>query len=393
MKIVQINSVCDWGSTGKLAADIARAVVANEDESLICFGRNDNSSGLHTYRITSKWEVQLHGIQARLSDGMGLFSKHATKKLVRTLQEYQPDIIHLHNLHGYYLNYPILFEYLKTYPGKVIWTLHDCWSFTGHCAYYSYAGCEKWRSGCGKCPQLASYPKSLGYDRSAQNYKEKQALFTAVDMTLVTPSKWLNEQVQQSFLNKQDCLTIYNGIDLDKFAQPKPVNAELLKRIGQRKILLGVATVWIEPKGIHEFEKLADLISEEYVVVLVGKLYAPIRNNKIIHVAQTADIHELAGLYAAAHVFVNPTLQEVLGLTNIEALACGTSVITYASGGSVECVDSTCGLVVNEKTPAALWEAIQSLESRQFSKEACYAKAQAFSKEQMTKQYLALYQR
>ena len=213
MKVLFINTVFGRGSTGRIVAQIGSA---DGGSYIAAYGRGKKSEDPHALYIGSPWDRYLHAALSRITDRAGFYSRSATRKLVGFIREYQPDVIHLHNLHGYYLNLPILFDYLKNeYKGRVVWTLHDCWAFTGHCVHYTYAGCDKWKTGCKNCPEKRSYPASWLLDRSAKNYEDKKSLFTGVpNMTLVTPSKWLAQQVLQSFLNEYPCHVIHNGIDL-----------------------------------------------------------------------------------------------------------------------------------------------------------------------------------
>ena len=257
----------------------------------------------------------------------------------------------MHNLHGYYLNVGILFDYLKTCGKKIIWTLHDCWAFTGHCSYFTAAGCEKWKEQCFCCPQKCSYPKSL-IDKSERNFWRKRTVFTGIpNLTIVTPSKWLADLVKESFLKEYDVKVINNGIDLTAF---KPTESDFRVKYGleNKKIILGVASVWDERKGLNDFVKLANEIDDDTCIVLVGVNEKQKKNlpSKILCVERTNNVAELAGVYTAADLFFNPTYEDNYPTVNLEAQACGTPVVTYATGGSIESVPSENVIPVGEYT-------------------------------------------
>jgi glycosyltransferase involved in cell wall biosynthesis len=348
MNILQINSVCGIGSTGRIATDLHAILLSQGQQSTIAFGRDAARYCDQTIRIGSKPDNYLHVARTRFLDSHGFGSAAATRKLISQIEVLNPDVIHLHNLHGYYLHIGLLFDYLKVANKPVVWTLHDCWAFTGHCAYFDFAGCERWRSQCHDCPLKSEYPKSLFFDRSQKNYQQKKALFTGVQkLTIVTPSKWLAALVKESFLQEYPVAVINNGIDLNVF---HPTASDFRRRFNleDQFILLGVATPWSERKGYRFFLELAMQLRPDEKIVLVGVSAEQIKELPagIIGIAKTDSTAELAEIYSAADLFINPTLEEVLGLVNIEALACGTPVVTFNSGGSPECLDENCGLVV-----------------------------------------------
>ena len=342
MKIFQINSVCGIKSTGRICTDLASIIEKAGVECHIGYGREnvpEKYKSIST-QIGNKISVYSDVILSRVFDNAGFNSHKATKRLIEKIKSFEPDIIHLHNLHGYYVNIELLFNFLKEYKKPVVWTLHDCWAFTGHCAYFS--GCDKWRTHCEKCPQKKEYPRSLLCDKSYLNYDKKKSLFASVDeMVIVTPSVWLKELAESSFLNKYPIKVINNGIDKNIF---KPTESDFSKRYGieDKKIVLGVASVWDQRKGFDSFLKLAEMLDERYVIVLVGvseKQKKTLPAN-IIGISRTNSAKELAEIYTASDVFVNPTLQDNYPTTNLEAQACGTPVITFRTGGSVESVTS-----------------------------------------------------
>lgn len=348
MKVLEINSVCGIRSTGRISTDLADILKENGHGCKIAYGRETAPEKYKniSYRIGSDAGVKLHALKARLFDSAGFGSKKATEKLIEKIKEYDPDIIHLQNIHGYYIDIDILFNYLAAADKPIVWTLHDCWAFTGHCSYFSFANCERWKNGCFDCPQKKSYPSSLLMDRSKQNWIKKKELFTGVkNMTVVTPSKWLAELAGKSFLGKFPVKVINNGIDTEVF---KPTCGDFRAAYGleNKKIILGVASVWDKRKGLDDFIKLAGITDDNYVIVLVGvneKQKNTLPGN-IIGISGTNNTAELAEIYTAADVFVNFTYEDNYPTVNLEAQACGTPVITYKTGGSPESTDP-CGVL------------------------------------------------
>ncbi|MEG2843340.1 MAG: glycosyltransferase, partial [Ruthenibacterium sp.] len=331
------------GSTGRIAADLCCEHLANGNECIVAYGREcKNSDDIATKRIGTPLDYKLHGIETRLFDRHGFGSKAATKKFLQWVKEYNPDLIHLHNIHGYYINIEMLFDYIKQNHKKVLWTLHDCWAFTGHCTYFDFVCCDKWKTGCAQCPQKGEYPKSYLADNSRQNYERKKAAFTGVeDLTIITPSKWLADLVHQSFLKEYPTKVVYNTIDTSVF---KPTHSDFKEkqRLQNKKIILGVANIWDRRKGLQDFIKLSEMLDENYQIVLVGlseKQMNAIPSN-ILGITRTDSAKQLAEIYTAADVFVNPSVEETFGLTSIEALACGTFVIVYQDTACEEIVGS-----------------------------------------------------
>lgn len=363
MKLLQINSTCGFGSTGRIAVDILNTVTENSGDGIICYGRGTASSGVRSYKTGNEMLVKIHGVLSRITDRQGFYSTKATKDLIRKIEEYNPDIIHLHNIHGYYLDVRVLFDYLKKCGKPVVWTLHDCWAFTGHCAYFTLSGCEKWQTGCSNCPSKKEYPQSLICDNSKKNYLEKKELFTGLaNMTLVTPSVWLKELVGKSFLGEYPVKVINNGINIDVF---KPTESDFRKKysIENKKIFLGVASVWEERKGLGDFIKLADLLKEDEKLILVGLTGKQISElpNGIIGIERTESARELAEIYSAADVFLNPTYEDNYPTTNLEAISCGTPVVTYETGGSPESLSNGRGISVEVGDIEAMYNAAQTL--------------------------------
>ena len=363
MKYLFINSVYGKRSTGKIVAKQCAELSSAGNECMVAYGRGEAEKGsVRTYRIGTRVGNAWHGLMSRLFDMQGLCSSAATKKLIKVIHEYMPDVIWLHNLHGYYINYEILFDALKSLQGvKVYWTLHDCWAFTGHCAYFTAVGCEKWRTGCRKCIQKRAYPITIGADRSQRNYERKKAAFAGVgDLTLITPSKWLAELTRESFLSGYPVEVVYNTVDQEIF-KPTPNDVKNELGIADKKMILGVAVGWEETKGMPDILRLRSLLSRNYVIVLIGEVSKKYRDlpEGILGIASIKDQKRLAQYYTAADVLINPTHQDNYPTVNLEAAACGTPVITYRVGGSSESVDPEN--VVEENDVSGMAERIKSI--------------------------------
>jgi len=398
MKILlQINSVVNTGSTGRIAEEIGQTTIAYGWNSYIAYGRKAQFSQSNLVKIGNDYDIILHGLQSRLFDRHGLASRSATENLVRQIQEIKPDVIHLHNLHGYYINYSVLFSYLKASDIPIVWTLHDCWPITGHCAYFSWIGCEKWKTACQQCPQKRAYPTSLAIDCSFFNFNFKKDVFNSIDNLILVPvSKWLEEICRQSFLRNLSIRVIYNGVDQIVF-KPSPYSLRLREKysIGNSFLILGVASNWTPRKGLDDFIRLSKY--KTWTVVLVGipeKLKKRIPSN-IIALSKIENQQELSSLYSAADVFLNPTYEDNFPTVNIEALACGTPVITYNTGGSPEAIDEHTGLVVEKGDIEGLIAAIQQIKEKgkDFYTETCVARARKlFKKEERYREYVELYE-
>ncbi len=394
MKVLQINTVCGTGSIGRIEVDLYKMLKEQGHDCLIAYGRGTPPKDVQTIRIGNDWDIRRNGLKTRLTDREGLGSKRATKRFIEEVKKYDPDVIHLHNLHGYYINIEILFNYLKEGDKKVIWTLHDCWAFTGHCTHFDYVGCEKWKIGCEKCPQKREYPKSILQDQSRRNYQDKRNAFTSLNenqMTIVTPSHWLAGLVKESYLSKYAVEVIHNGIDLEVF-KPTPNNFREKYQCEDKTLVLGVANVWNRRKGLDTFMQLSKELPDKFQIILVGlnsKQKKALPDN-IIKIEHTNSTKELAEIYTAVDVFVNPTLEEVLGMTNIEALACGTPVITYDTGGSPECIDRRMGTIVEKDNMEELRDKIKYNQSFQ-NIELCLEQLKKFNKIITSKKYKMLY--
>lgn len=394
MKVLQINTVCGVGSTGRIATDIHNILLSKNYDSYIAYGKREAKNCNSTIKIGKKIDIYAHAIKTRVLDLHGFGSKDATRKFINTVEELNPDIIHLHNIHGYYVNIEILFNYLKKIGKPIVWTLHDCWCFTGHCAYFDYVGCEKWKSRCYNCPETKAYPKSIFRDNSELNFITKKNLFTGLkNLTIVTPSRWLAKLVKQSFLKEYPVEVINNGIDLQIF-KPKKSCFRKNNGIDNSKMILGVASTWDRRKGLEYFIDLSSKLEKGEIIVLVGlneKQIATLPKN-IIGISRTNNATELAEIYTAADIFVNPTLEEVFGMTNIEALACGTPVITFDTGGSPECIDDTTGLVVEKGNKTDLLSAIERMNIHSIDYNSCINRAKVFDKNVLFQRYIEIYE-
>ena len=365
MKVLFINSVCGIRSTGRIVTQLAEDYISNGNECRIAYGREEAPERFReiSYRIGSELSIKTNAALARVFDNEGLNAKIATKQFLNWANTYNPDVLWLHNLHGYYLNIEMLFDWIKARPQmQVKWTLHDCWAFTGHCSYFSYVKCTRWQDGCGQCCQTQKYPKSIFIDSSESNYKRKKNAFCGVhNMTLITPSNWLSELVKKSFLKEYPVEVCYNTIDTSVFT-PTDSNFREQYNLNNKKIVLGVASVWDERKGLADFMELSFVLNSDYALVLVGVSDDQIKNcpSNVIGIPLTNSPKELAEIYTAADVFVNPSKEETFGLTTLEALSCGTPAIVYKDTACEEIANLYGGVAV-EQSIEALKIAIEQL--------------------------------
>lgn len=349
MKYLFINSVAGFGSTGRIAAQTCRELMTQGHECVLAFGRiKANCADVPTVQIGNGLDYRLHGVRSRILDDHGFGSKEATRRFLEWVKRYDPDVIWLHNLHGYYLNLEVLFAYLRCCGKEIRWTLHDCWSFTGHCAYFDFVGCDKWRTGCHQCPQKGSYPRSLLRDNSAHNFARKKELFTNIpNLTLIVPSYWLEKRVKESFLRDYPVVVVYNQVDRSIF-RPTPGNFREEHGLEHKKILLGVASVWDARKGLADFLALSSLLEPEYQIVLIGlkpkqRQHLP---SNVLGLPRTDSLEKLAQAYTAADLFLNPSTEETFGLTTLEAICCGTMAVVYQDTACEEIVAQFGGIAV-----------------------------------------------
>lgn len=399
-KLLLINVSANSGSTGRIAEEIGQTAAARGYDCHFGYGRVGRESKAHLIRIGSDWDVRVHGLESLLFDNHGFGSRKATKRFIQEIERIKPDVINLHNIHGYYLNVEILFEYLAKMDIPVVWTLHDCWPFTGHCSYFDRYHCEKWKIGCHHCPNSKGYPKSLFLDRSKANYTRKKELFNRPkNITFVAVCQWMANNVKESFLGGYPVETIYNGVDVDIF-HPSDKQSLLLSknRMGidnHKKVVLGVASTWDKRKGLDDFITMSAQLPSDYQIILVGLNDKQIANlpSNIIGIKRTENVSQLAELYSLAEVFVNPTYVDNFPTTNIEALACGTPVVTYRTGGSPEAIDEKTGVVVNQGDMNLLLSAVEYVaKNKSVYTNACRDRAvECFNKQDRFSDYVNLF--
>lgn len=392
-RLLQIDSCLNMLSTGRITESIGKLAGEKGWDCYIVHGARYARPGscMHSIQAVSKLGEYAHFAESLLLDNHGLASRRATEKVVDEIKRIRPDVVQLHCVHGYYLNYRILFEYLNTTDIPVVWTFHDCWAFTGHCAHFVTAGCEKWKTGCSECPLKGDYPKSL-LDRSRRNYESKKRLFSSNKKLHIVPvSDWMAGFVKESFLQDKDITVIKNGVDLNVF-KPLPSEDSVKKRI------LGVSGVWNKDKGLYDFYSLREQLGDEYEIVLVGLDKEQLKELPfgIVGIEHTESVEELAKLYSSASVFVNPTYADTFPTVNLEALACGTPVITYRTGGSPEAVSPETGVVVEQGDVAGMADAIRNIcdKGKDYYTEACRKRAEEqFDKDVCFEKYVELYER
>jgi putative colanic acid biosynthesis glycosyltransferase len=395
MKILHINTTLNSGSTGRIAENIGNYVISQGGKSVTAYGRNAKPSVSPAIKIGNKTDQAIHLLNTRIFDTHGFHSKRSTEHFLKKIIAFKPDIIHLHNLHGYYLNVEVLFKYLKEVNIPVIWTLHDCWAFTGHCCHYERVKCEKWKSECYDCPLLYLYPESKIFDNSRGNYHKKKEIFNSLsNLTIVTVSEWLASQVNQSFLQNHAIKTIYNGIDLNTF-RPKD-QQELKQRLGfgNQRVILGVANEWSSGKGLDKFLELSTRIDEQTVIILIGLSKEQLKElpPNIIGLQKTHNIEQLADYYSMADVFITPSIAETFGMVVAEAIASGTPCIVNNSSALPELVDDTIGCVV-ENTTDAYFQAVQKIlgKGKNNYSAALKEKAKKFNISHQLQNYYSLY--
>jgi glycosyltransferase involved in cell wall biosynthesis len=395
MKIIQINSVLSYGSTGRIAQSISETLDNYQIENYVFYGIG-NSKFKNGIKIGGFFNSFFHKILTRIFGKHGFYSFFTTYGLIKRIKQINPDIIHLHNLHGHYLNVELLFNFFKKNNSKVFWTFHDCWPFTGHCTYFDTYKCDKWKTHCRNCPALREYPNSLIFDRSKESFIDKKQLFTSIkDLTIITPSKWLEDLVKQSFLKSFRTKVINNGIDLRLFHETK---SNLVQKYGLNNlfIILGVASEWTRRKGLIYFIELSKILTPEFKIILIGLDENQIKSlpSNIIGLKKTTTIRELCEFYSTADVYVNPTLEDNFPTTNLESLACGTPVITFETGGSPEAIDINTGIVVKKDDLEGIKNGIYFIKNKtkNFYKNSCLKRAnELFNKDYTYQKYMKLY--
>ena len=392
--LLQINAYQGSGSIGRIAEQIGlRAGAAGWDVYMASGARYSRPCQLEEIRFSTMFQEYMHILRSLLLDAHGGGSRRATRRLMRAIEKLHPNVIHLHNVHGYYLNIKLFFNFLKKSGIPVVWTLHDCWTMTGHCAHFESVGCMRWREGCHHCPLKREYPRTLFLDASERNYRLKKQLFTSLpNLRIVAVSQWLAEIVRQSYLQSYPLQVLHNGIDLEVF---RPTASDMRQRLGlgDAFVVLGVASVWYAAKGIAEFIRLAGNPDIRVVLVGVTEKQRKLFPDSVVTVARTHDQQELAAIYTMADVLVNPTYNDSYPTVNLEALACGTPVVTYRTGGSPEAVDSKTGVVVAKGDYDGLVAAIEGFRNRPKPSEACRRRAETcFDMNRCAERYLELFE-
>lgn len=392
MKVVQINTVCGYGSTGKICVGISKVLNAQGIDNYILYsiGNSDYPYGIKCGEVFP----QIQAMRSRVLGNYGFNSRRSTKRLIEELDRIGPDVVHLHNLHGHNCDLEMLMNYFRVNKTKLVWTFHDCWAFTAYCPHFVMAGCEKWRTGCHHCSQQRTF--SWFFDRSRWLYEKKKQAFSDLDLTIVTPSRWLADIVKESFLKEYPVVVVNNGIDLSIF---KPSESNFRKKYGipqDKFLLLGVAIQWVPRKGADVFIRLAHRLDpDRFRIVMVGtddKIDRKLPEN-IISIHRTTNQAELAQIYTAAELFVNPTQEDTFPTVNMESIACGTPVLTFRTGGSPECIDEKTGMVVDCDDEEALYQRILEIADRRPSSEAdCIARAQHFDENKKFLEYAEIYE-
>ncbi len=394
MKIVQINATCGVGSTGKICVGISTSLNKQNIENYILYSSKSNGYNLGIW-CSDDYYIKIQAIKSKIFGNYGFNSSKATKKMIKELNRINPDIVHLHNVHGHDCNLELLFSYFKEKKIKIFWTFHDCWAFTGYCPHFTMAKCNKWKYCCFDCVQRKDF--SFLFDKSKKLYNEKKRLFQGLDLTVITPSRWLADLVGESFLKDYPIKVINNGIDLSVFKPLKSSFREKYNISSSKKIILGVSFGWGVKKGLDVFIELSKRFdSEKYQVVLVGT-DSKVDNTlpkEIISIHRTQNQTELAEIYSAADVFINPTREENYPTVNMESIACGTPVITFKTGGSPEMLDETCGSVVECNDIDALErEVVRVCTEKPYSEAECVKKALEFDQNERFDEYIKLYER
>lgn len=396
MKVLLINSVCGIRSTGRICTDIADILKQNVNECKVAFGRGFVPEPYLpiSLRISHNINNRIDWIQSRVFGHAGFHSKRKTKQFLNWIDNFRPDLIHIHNIHGYYLNAKLLFQYIKQKKIPVIWTLHDCWSFTGHCTNFSDIDCNKWKIQCEDCPLIRAYPKSFR-DTSYDDFLKKKELFMGVqNMTIVTPSEWLANQVQHSFLSEYRTIVIPNGIDLNLFRPTAIRDVNLISKMKGKKIVLGVSTAWSEKKGLSKYYQLAELLGSSYQVILVGLTKRQCKKlpSTVLGIQRTNNIEKLASLYTAANCVVSLSMEETMGMTILEGNACGTPAVVFNKTALPELITPQTGIVVDTCTIEAMCEAIvDAVENKEYSVNELRSHVQKYEKKYSYGRYIELY--
>lgn len=396
MRLLQINVDANNGSNGSIARDIGTMALERGWESYIAYGRRCIPSDSQLIRVGSDFDVILHGLESRYLDNHGLASRGTTKEFLKKVDEIKPDIIHLHNIHGYFINYRLLFQYIVEHDIPVVWTLHDCWPFTGHCGYPISSQCDRYVNGCHSCPARGHYPKSYLLDNSSKNFQIKKQIFnTPKRMRLVTVSKWLKSITLQSFLKDYPVDVIYDGIDMDSFVYT-PSDLKVRLGLQDKTVLLGAAANWSEGKGWNDYIKLSSMLPKDSVIVLVGvsdKQRKELPSN-IVAIPRQESKHDLAAYYSMADILLNLSRAETFGMTTAEAMSCGTPGISYNVTACPEVLSEDTGIIVEKDDLYGVLKAVKAISARgkENYRHACRERVEAmFNSRNVNKKYFDIY--
>lgn len=395
-RLLIINVALNWGSTGRIVEGIGTLAQKQGWEVVVAHGaRYKNLSYLLSIQVSSKVCEWVHFIESSLFDAQGLGSRCDTKRFLKELDDIKPDLVHIHNIHGCFINYPLLFNYLKGHNIPVVWTLHDCWSMTGHCTHFMRTDCQKWQTGCNHCPQKRTFPKTYLLDRSERNYSLKKGLFTSMPvMHITTVSNWLKGIAEASYLKKYPVTVVPNGIKTDVFV-PEPSDIKEQYGLQGKKLLLAVAIGLDERKGLYDYIKLAGKLPEQFQLMLVGLTEEEQKAlpKRIIGVKRTNGAKELAAYYSAADVLLSLSYEETFGLTIVEAMACGTPAIVYDNTAQPELITPETGKVVPMGDVDAVLSAIEEVCSKpkESYSAACRKHSLAYDEKVTYQKYLDIY--
>lgn len=393
MKILQINVVNKVESTGRSTYEIHEYLLDHDFQSFVASTSDEIDS--NTYKIGHKFDYKLHGLLSRIAGKQGYFSKHSTHKLLKYIDRIKPDIVHLRNLHGSYINLKLLLNYLAKNDIATVATLHDSWFYTGRCTYYFSDNCYKWQESCGNCPRLKKDNPSWFFDNSSQMLDDKKTWFSNIPrLAVVGVSDWITNDAKKSILSSANIVKrIYNWIDYNKFKPTDPLALQNKLNLKNKFVILGVASKWVDSKGINDFVELSKKLSQDMQIILVGN--GSFDTSKIIHIPETHDIDELVQYYSLADVFLNFSAEETFGKVSAEALSCGTPVIANAFTANPEIVGKACGIILNDFNIDNILKALKEikLKGKESYSDNCRNHIKNnFDKENLINDYINIYQ-
>ena len=392
MRILIVNLRIGSGSVGRIVSDLYHGAIQNGHECKIAYARGGigDIPENDTYRICDETEVKIHAGLTRLFGNTAFYFSRTTSRFCKWISQYNPDIVHLHGVYGYYLNMATLFSYLAEKNMRVISTLHSCWDFTGHCCYFDYSGCEQWKTGCKKCKQKASYPKSSFLDNTAYNYTRKKTAYDRLHRcTIVTPSEWLMKYVEKSFLGIHRIVVINNGVDRKAF-HPYPSKTSKVSSI--KPVIISVANIWDNRKGWNDIVELSYYCRDKAQLIVVGVSAEQKKalSEGTLAISRTESKEELAQLYSDATVFFNPTYEDNYPTVNLEAVSCHTPIVTYDTGGSPEIFKyGNWGRVIKKKDYGCLLDYAEKVFKKQIMFD--FSNDSSLSNEKMVEKYISLY--